>query len=355
MALFMAVVMVVSIVGCASEESRKYNEANDLMSQGDYKEALSLFQELGDYEDSADKVKEIEDIQKKIAIADKVVVFIDSIGDITEDNFNDKDILEKLETAESMYRALGVMEREYVTNYDKIDEANEKINGFQVSSVVQLINDIGDTPTEKKLTEAEKQYEELTDEQKALITNYDKLVKAREIYAEQQINELIKLIDSLSDDLKSNDKDIENLKKAEGIYKGLTDEQKELVTNYDKLVKARKTYDELLKEVARIADEFYAQYIDQLWFVVEEADGRWERNKFVITGVLRNDTNRDIPRATVTFSVVDINENKIGEATGTIRNWKKGGTWRYEAINFPPNSVDYVQFQTRPDVKAFER
>ena len=51
-------IILVSLLIYFSSDSYKYSKANDLITEGNYSEAISLFRELGDYEDSENKIME---------------------------------------------------------------------------------------------------------------------------------------------------------------------------------------------------------------------------------------------------------------------------------------------------------
>ena len=58
---FTAVLLIVASLFCLTAcDSQDYEKANALFSQGKYDEAKAIYVELGDYEDSAEKVKECD-------------------------------------------------------------------------------------------------------------------------------------------------------------------------------------------------------------------------------------------------------------------------------------------------------
>ena len=56
------VIVFVIVLNSVIIPNNKYNDATALIEEGSYKEAYKLLQELGDYKDSLNKIKEIEDI-----------------------------------------------------------------------------------------------------------------------------------------------------------------------------------------------------------------------------------------------------------------------------------------------------
>lgn len=105
-----------------------------------------------------------------------------------------------------------------------------------------------------KINAALDAYGALTDSEKSLVYNYDKLASDEKV-----LNDLVKkdndkkaakavtdMISSLPDPITL--KDEEAVNKARAAYDKLTDDQKALVENYDVLVKAMKTIDDLKKQ-----------------------------------------------------------------------------------------------------------
>lgn len=117
--------------------------------------------------------------------------------------------------------------------------------------------------THKELVEAaRKAYDALTDKEKSLITNYQKLLNAEnkiviEIAKYQSVIDLINLIpDPVT--LSSSSKIIE----AENAYEKLAELYRPYVTNYQKLLDARKVLNELLDNVDFNIHDYIPEYID---------------------------------------------------------------------------------------------
>ena len=105
---------------------------------------------------------------------------------------------------------------------------------------------------EAAVVAAEEAYAALTDEQKALVSNYADLVAARKAVNEAKLNPddvaaaeaVDALIDAIGDCFFVDPETEAQLVAAEEAYAALTDAQKALVTKYDTLVQKRKDYDE---------------------------------------------------------------------------------------------------------------
>ena len=64
--IVVAVIAFVIVLNTVIIPNGKYNNAMNFMDQGKYEDAYKILQELGDYKDSADKIKEIESISPSI-------------------------------------------------------------------------------------------------------------------------------------------------------------------------------------------------------------------------------------------------------------------------------------------------
>lgn len=99
--LFLIFTMCFILTGC---DSNKYKKANELFAREEYSEALELYQKLGDYEDSSEKVKVCE---KEIGMSVNA----------------DYDFLEKLEQS-----ILDRMETTSTENFDRSAVVNTELS-----------------------------------------------------------------------------------------------------------------------------------------------------------------------------------------------------------------------------------
>lgn len=154
----------------------------------------------------------------------------------------------------NLYDSLPVKYREKISNYDKVLEAKVLIEELKnnhsiITSSQNVIDAINNLPQieELKLDDLEKvntvkkSYDILTDEAKALVTNYDVLEKLLNKLEElkqtvqEKINEIINEINALPtlDALKLSDKtSVQNVRTK---YESLTNAEKALVSNLSKL------------------------------------------------------------------------------------------------------------------------
>ena len=127
-----------------------------------------------------------------------------------------------------------------------------------VVAVKELIDAIGEVTLESgdAIDAARAAYDELPEAKKALVDNYEKLTAAEEAYtalvdaaAAKAVDDLIDAIGEVT--LESGDA----IKAARAAYDALTDTQKELVKNYEKLLAAEELYEELTASAAAIAQK----------------------------------------------------------------------------------------------------
>ncbi len=189
--------------------------------------------------------------------ADFVSEQIDSIGEVTLT----EECLYRIVTARIYYDALSDSQKSLVTNLDVLQKAEKKYkelsdneevaenNRIKANVVVKLIRAIGNVQltdeSKGKIDTARTAYDELNDEQKALVTNLDVLESAERMYDDLVYNK------KKYDDIEAKQKaDAENEAKVSNVARlirkigvvTLTDESKERIDA------ARKAYDELTEE-----------------------------------------------------------------------------------------------------------
>ena len=127
-----------------------------------------------------------------------------------------------------------------------------------VVAVKELIDAIGEVTLESgdAIDVARTAYDKLPEAKKVLVDNYEKLTAAEEAYtalvdaaAAKAVDDLIDAIGEVT--LESGDA----IKAARAAYDALTDTQKELVKNYEKLLAAEELYEELTASAAAIAQK----------------------------------------------------------------------------------------------------
>ena len=177
--------------------------------------------------------------------ADQVDALITAIGTV-EDTQACKD---KIDAARNAYNALTADQKALVENYAILEAAEKAYNDLHsVSTAKALINAIGEvTYTDEckaKIDAARAAYDALTAEQKASIENYTTLTNAEEVY--KHVDDVAKAIDNIGNvTLDSGD----DIKTATEAYNALTEEEKALISNYhDTLEEKTQIYEKLVSQ-----------------------------------------------------------------------------------------------------------
>lgn len=170
---------------------------------------------------------------------DKVIEKIQALPKVSNITLSNKSAVQ---AARSAYDALSTNDQAKVTNRQKLFDLETKITALEeANKVIEKINNIPAHITSEAKDEiqaARVAYDVLTDEQKKLVTNFDRLVKAEQILskyetdsaAAQKVDNLIK---NLPSPLKLADEDKVN--NARTAYSNLTADQKRYVTKEEVL------------------------------------------------------------------------------------------------------------------------
>ena len=195
---------------------------------------------------------EIAQLQAEV---DAVEAAITAIGEVT---LSDADAIAQAKTA---FEALDSDQQAAVENAAELTAAQAALKALQdaITNVIAQIDAIGTVTLGSKaaIDAAEAAYNALNAEQKALVTNYNKLTDAKEAYEALKEAADQEAIDQAAADaviakitaigtVTLNSKSA--IEAAEAAYDALTDAQKDLVTNYATLTAARADYDRLVAE-----------------------------------------------------------------------------------------------------------
>ncbi len=173
---------------------------------------------------------------------------IDEIGTVTYS----EDSLTKLNAAQSAYDAVDAADKAGVNNYSTLEAGWDTYNAQKqagADAVKDLITAIGTVTLEKEsdIVAARYAYDALTNEQKDLVTNYSTLVAAEERLAELKENKAAAdvVVNKIHAIGEVKYPDSYNLiKEARDAYNALTnDEQREFVSNYATLIAAETEYE----------------------------------------------------------------------------------------------------------------
>ena len=181
---------------------------------------------------------------------------IDAIGEVTLESGD------AIKAARAAYDALTDTQKELVKNYEKLTAAEEAyaamVDAAAAKAAEDLIDAIGEVTVDSgdAITAAREAYDALTDTQKELVKNYEKLTAAEETYAALVDAAAAKAVDDLIDAIGEVTVDSgDAITAAREAYDALTDAQKELVENYEKLLAAEELYKELTTTAAQVAQK----------------------------------------------------------------------------------------------------
>ena len=181
---------------------------------------------------------------------------IDAIGEVTLESGD------AIDAARTAYDKLPEAKKALVDNYEKLTAAEEAytalVDAAAAKAVDDLIDAIGEVTLESgdAIKAARAAYDALTDTQKELVKNYEKLTAAEEAYTALVDAAAAKAVDDLIDAIGEVTADSgDAIKAARAAYDALTDTQKELVKNYEKLLAAEELYEELTASAAAIAQK----------------------------------------------------------------------------------------------------
>ena len=181
---------------------------------------------------------------------------IDAIGEVTLESGD------AIDAARTAYDKLPEAKKALVDNYEKLTAAEEAytalVDAAAAKAVDDLIDAIGEVTLESgdAIKAARAAYDALTDTQKELVKNYEELTAAEEAYTALVDAAAAKAVDDLIDAIGEVTADSgDAIKAARAAYDALTDTQKELVKNYEKLLAAEELYEELTASAAAIAQK----------------------------------------------------------------------------------------------------
>ncbi len=163
---------------------------------------------------------------------------IEKIGVITLDS--EAAIVE----AEEKYNALSESEQGEVANAEKLTEA--RTNFDKLKKVYDAIENLGEVTLDNMsdVENARKLFDDCDETLQEQITNKDTLVAAEKTMESLEAKEVEKAISKLG---KITFESKEEIEKVEKLYKGLSDNAKKEVSNYDVLKTARADFDKIAK------------------------------------------------------------------------------------------------------------
>ena len=180
---------------------------------------------------------------KDDVVVKKVIALIDAIGEVTIDSHP------AIFTAREAYRKLTDEQKALVTNYDVLVAAETRyaqiVEEAEAAAIVERINDIGKVTkkSRSKVAGIRRSYDALSDYAKSFVTNYDVLVAAEKALEEIKIASAVdELIEAIGEVTLESEAAI---KAARDAYEALTDVQKSYVEKLDVLEAAEAALKEL--------------------------------------------------------------------------------------------------------------
>ncbi len=224
--------------------------------------ALSAYNQLSD-----EQKKLVENQEKLTAAKEKLDELkapaervIEKIEELPEEiAFEDE---EAIAAARAAYDLLTEEQKELVTNYKVLTDAEDSLDHLKAAAVDDYIDAIPsetERDFEQAILNARTAYDSLTEKQKALVENYEELTAAEERLNVLKAGAVIALIDAIPEEISLDHEQI--IAQARTAYDSLTDVQKNLVTNSNKLVTAERKL-EILKLPA--TEKLYQQTGDYL-------------------------------------------------------------------------------------------
>ena len=182
----------------------------------------------------------------------------------------------KVEAARAAYDALTEDQKDLIVPeiLEKLTNAEAEIVRLEkerddkaaAAVVEKLIANIGNVTMESKsaIDTARNAYNNLTEEQKAFVSNYQTLLDAEAEYARLLDNAAAKSVEEViaaTGKVELTEESKAKIDAARNAYDKLTDAQKKLVSNYDVLTAAEEEYQKLLDQ--KKADEAAAKAVDE--------------------------------------------------------------------------------------------
>lgn len=219
------------------------------------KEYVGNINDLNSYE------TQLQDIKKEMAEKEKINEVISAIENLPEDiKLTDK---ENVKSVREKFDVLDNNQQQKVVNYEKLQAAENTIRSLEerenadsqdIEAANAVINRINTITSDISLSDKDNiqnirdEYEKLSDNQKILVSNYNKLtdaentIKRLEDYEKASQNDkneadkVIKLINEIPNNITEETKaSIQNVREE---YDKLSEKQKSIITNYKKLTDA---------------------------------------------------------------------------------------------------------------------
>ncbi len=186
---------------------------------------------------------------------------INAIGDVTLEKEaaikEAREALNKVTQGSQEYMVLNSALEEMEAKLESLKiEAREKEAAKKTEDLIKLIGNVT-LSSEESITKASQSYNELSEDAKKLVTNYDTLEAAKKTYAELVKNQKDQaaaktVIDSIDKLSKPTMADKAEVDLTRNMFDSLSKEQQKLVTNYDVLETAEKIIKDLTSDIKAV-------------------------------------------------------------------------------------------------------
>lgn len=214
--------------------------------------ATAIFEQLTESDKESEDITNLEKYLEALNNYDDIAAsneVVNIINQIPQPVTYTSQCIGKINEAKEAYEALTPAQQQLVENSDKLFESESSFLDLRndlISDLISKINEIPDAITDKdayllKVDAATEAFEKLLDEDKESteITNLDKYLEALEKCDDiAAAKEVISLIEEIPEPVVYSTECIEIIDEAKDAYNALTEAQKELVDNYDKLLAA---------------------------------------------------------------------------------------------------------------------
>ncbi len=144
---------------------------------------------------------------------------ISAIGDVSQESYD------KIQEAIKSYDNLSNEEKENVSNYNLLEKAENIYYAMRVDEIIENLGPIN-VESRTEIDYARMEYEKLSKAQRSNVNLFGKLIKTEKEYGEYIVNKSIDTLKSLSSITPD---DLDSIELAEYIYNKLTEKEKDLV------------------------------------------------------------------------------------------------------------------------------
>ena len=215
----------------------------DANRENQIQNAQDLFDALDESDKNSEIITNLGELNDAKA-ADAVAALIEELPTYTDPN----EFINAVKAADDAFNALSNNQKAFI-NEDLLKSLNDYINACGTVELIEAIGDVtyhgGVDDSLEAIVAAENSYNDLSGDQQLIVDaiNHDVLLHAREVY--DDVKEVVDMIDSISL-VVQNPESKELIFSTKEAYDALSDEEKALIYNYDKLYTAYAAIEDLI-------------------------------------------------------------------------------------------------------------